>query len=99
NTLTLKRFSSGAGFWCLGGAAAKNYREKSVDVVCYDDLSYFEPDVEHEGSPTLLGAHRIEGSVWPHSLRASTPPVTGPCQIQPADKTSHLFNRFSLPCP
>ncbi|EMR7937780.1 phage terminase large subunit family protein, partial [Escherichia coli] len=30
NTLTLKRFSSGVGFWCLGGAAAKNYREKSV---------------------------------------------------------------------
>ncbi|EIG0792807.1 phage terminase large subunit family protein, partial [Salmonella enterica] len=39
NTLTLKRFSSGVGFWCLGGAAAKNYREKSVDVVCYDELS------------------------------------------------------------
>lgn len=46
NTLTLKRFSSGVGFWCLGGAAAKNYREKSVDVVCYDELSSFEPDVE-----------------------------------------------------
>ncbi|WP_130080222.1 terminase gpA endonuclease subunit, partial [Escherichia coli] len=42
NTLTLKRFSSGVGFWCLGGAAAKNYREKSVDVVCYDELSSFE---------------------------------------------------------
>ncbi|STK43482.1 terminase large subunit of prophage CP-933O [Escherichia coli] len=55
NTLTLKRFSSGVGFWCLGGAAAKNYREKSVDVVCYDELSSFEPDVEKEGSPTLLG--------------------------------------------
>ncbi len=65
NTLTLKRFSSGVGFWCLGGAAAKNYREKSVDVVCYDELSSFEPDVEKEGSPTLLGDKRIEGSVWP----------------------------------
>lgn len=63
NTLTLKRFSSGVGFWCLGGAAAKNYREKSVDVVCYDELSSFEPDVEKEGSPTLLGDKRIEGSV------------------------------------
>ncbi|EEY9012979.1 phage terminase large subunit family protein, partial [Escherichia coli] len=59
NTLTLKRFSSGVGFWCLGGAAAKNYREKSVDVVCYDELSSFEPDVEKEGSPTLLGDKRI----------------------------------------
>ena len=33
----------------LFGAAAKNYREKSVDVVCYDELSSFEPDVEKEG--------------------------------------------------
>ncbi|EIN9679635.1 phage terminase large subunit family protein, partial [Escherichia coli] len=29
NTLTMKRFSNGRGFWCLGGKAAKNYREKS----------------------------------------------------------------------
>ncbi|MCQ4856675.1 phage terminase large subunit family protein, partial [Escherichia coli] len=75
NTLTLKRFSSGVGFWCLGGAAAKNYREKSVDVVCYDELSSFEPDVEKEGSPTLLGDKRIEGSVWPKSIRGSTPKI------------------------
>lgn len=31
NTLSMKRFSNGRGFWCLGGKAAKNYREKSVD--------------------------------------------------------------------
>ncbi|EEQ1814764.1 phage terminase large subunit family protein, partial [Escherichia coli] len=31
NTLTMKRFTNGRGFWCLGGKAAKNYREKSVD--------------------------------------------------------------------
>lgn len=58
NTLTLKRFSSGVGFWCLGGAAAKNYREKSVDVVCYDELSSFEPDVEKEGSPSRCTGQR-----------------------------------------
>ena len=46
NTLTLKRFSSGVGFWCWA-ERRKNYREKSVDVVCcYDELSSFEPDVE-----------------------------------------------------
>ncbi|PJI56331.1 host specificity protein J [Escherichia coli] len=84
NTLTLKRFSSGVGFWCLGGAAAKNYREKSVDVVCYDELSSFEPDVEKEGSPTLLGDKRIEGSVWPKSIRGSTPKIKGSCQIEKA---------------
>ncbi|EFN8484274.1 phage terminase large subunit family protein, partial [Escherichia coli] len=99
NTLTLKRFSSGVGFWCLGGAAAKNYREKSVDVVCYDELSSFEPDVEKEGSPTLLGDKRIEGSVWPKSIRGSTPKIKGFCQIEKAANESAHFMRFYVPCP
>ncbi|EBV3645111.1 phage terminase large subunit family protein [Salmonella enterica subsp. enterica] len=99
NTLTLKRFSSGVGFWCLGGAAAKNYREKSVDVVCYDELSSFEPDVEKEGSPTLLGDKRIEGSVWPKSIRGSTPKVKGSCQIEKVANESAHFMRFHVPCP
>ncbi len=94
NTLTLKRFSSGVGFWCLGGAAAKNYREKSVDVSCYDELSSFEPDVEKEGSPTLLGDKRIEGSVWPKSIRGSTPKAKGTCQIDKAANESAHFMRF-----
>lgn len=99
NTLTLKRFSSGVGFWCLGGAAAKNYREKSVDTVCYDELSSFEPDVEKEGSPTLLGDKRIEGSVWPKSIRGSTPKTKGTCQIEKAANESAHFMRFQVPCP
>ncbi|HEC0612347.1 TPA: phage terminase large subunit family protein [Salmonella enterica subsp. enterica serovar Havana] len=99
NTLTMKRFSSGVGFWCLGGAAAKNYREKSVDTVCYDELSSFEPDVEKEGSPTLLGDKRIEGSVWPKSIRGSTPKVKGSCQIEKAANESAHFMRFHVPCP
>ncbi|MSJ21979.1 hypothetical protein GKF31_26765 [Escherichia coli] len=99
NTITLKRFSSGVGFWCLGGAAAKNYREKSVDVVCYDELSSFEPDVEKEGSPTLLGDKRIEGSVWPKSIRGSTPKIKGSCQIEKAANESAHFMRFYVPCP
>lgn len=99
NTLTLKRFSSGVGFWCLGGAAAKNYREKSVDTVCYDELSSFEPDVEKEGSPTLLGDKRIEGSVWPKSIRGSTPKIKGTCQIEKAANESAHFMRFYVPCP
>ncbi|EFJ3930872.1 phage terminase large subunit family protein, partial [Escherichia coli] len=86
-------------FWCLGGAAAKNYREKSVDVVCYDELSSFEPDVEKEGSPTLLGDKRIEGSVWPKSIRGSTPKIKGSCQIEKAANESAHFMRFYVPCP
>uniref|UniRef100_UPI000BE51329 phage terminase large subunit family protein n=1 Tax=Escherichia coli TaxID=562 RepID=UPI000BE51329 len=99
NTLTLKRFTSRVGFWCLGGAAAKNYREKSVDVVCYDELSSFEPDVEKEGSPTLLGDKRIEGSVWPKSIRGSTPKIKGTCQIEKSANESAHFMRFYVPCP
>lgn len=99
NTLTLKRFSSGVGFWCLGGAAAKNYREKSVDIVCYDELSSFEPDVEKEGSPTLLGDKRIEGSVWPKSIRGSTPKTKGTCQIEKAANESAHLMRYHVPCP
>ncbi|EDJ9088371.1 phage terminase large subunit family protein [Salmonella enterica subsp. enterica] len=99
NTLTLKRFTTRVGLWCLGGAAAKNYREKSVDVVCYDELSSFEPDVEKEGSPTLLGDKRIEGSVWPKSIRGSTPKIKGSCQIEKAANESAHFMRFYVPCP
>lgn len=71
----MKRFSNGRGFWCLGGKAAKNYREKSVDVAGYDELAAFDEDIEQEGSPTFLGDKRIEGSVWPKSIRGSTPKV------------------------
>ncbi|QMD95124.1 phage terminase large subunit family protein [Escherichia coli] len=45
NTLTMKRFFNGRGFWCLGGKAAKNYREKSVDVAGYDELAAFDEDI------------------------------------------------------
>ncbi|GHL50014.1 hypothetical protein ECZU29_48640 [Escherichia coli] len=55
NTLTMKRFTNGRGFWCLGGKAAKNYREKSVDVAGYDELAAFDDDIEQEGSPTFPG--------------------------------------------
>lgn len=99
NTLTMKRFSNGRGFWCLGGKAAKNYREKSVDVVGYDELAAFDADIEKEGPPTFLGDKRIEGSVWPKSIRGSTPKIRGTCQIErAASESSHLM-RFYVRCP
>lgn len=70
-----------------------------MDVVCYDELSSFEPDVEKEGSPTLLGDKRIEGSVWPKSIRGSTPKIKGFCQIEKAANESAHFMRFYVPCP
>ncbi|BEB10299.1 phage terminase large subunit family protein [Escherichia coli] len=99
NTLTMKRFSNGRGFWCLGGKAAKNYREKSVDVAGYDELAAFDEDIEQEGSPTFLGDKRIEGSVWPKSIRGSTPKVRGTCQIERAASESLHFMRFHVACP
>ena len=96
NTLTMKRFSNGRGFWCLGGKAAKNYREKSVDVAGYDELAAFDEDIEQEGSPTFLGDKRIEGSVWPKSIRGSTPKVRGTCQIERAASESPHFMRFHV---
>ncbi|GAB5838896.1 hypothetical protein JMUB7528_28730 [Staphylococcus aureus] len=55
----MKRFTNGRGFWCLGGKAAKNYREKSVDVAGYDELAAFDDDIEpvsytHLTLPTIL---------------------------------------------
>lgn len=99
NTLTMKRYSHGKMFWCLGGTSASNYREKSVDVVGYDELSSFDEDIETEGSPTFLGDKRIEGSVWPKSIRGSTPKIRGTCQIERAASESQHFMRFYVPCP
>jgi phage terminase large subunit GpA-like protein len=99
NTLSMKRFSNGRGFWCLGGKAAKNYREKSVDVVGFDELAAFDADIEKEGSPTFLGDKRIEGSVWPKSIRGSTPKLRGTCQIERAAKESGHLMRFHVKCP
>ncbi|KAB8312282.1 phage terminase large subunit family protein [Erwinia endophytica] len=99
NTLQMKRFSNGRMFWCLGGKAAKNYREKSVDVVGYDELSSFDNDIEKEGAPTFLGDKRIEGSVWPKSIRGSTPKIKGFCQIERAAGESGHMMRFHVKCP
>ncbi|WP_074388556.1 phage terminase large subunit family protein [Buttiauxella ferragutiae] len=99
NTLSMKRFSHGMGLWCLGGKAAKNYREKSVDAVMYDELAAFDADIEKEGSPTQLGDKRIEGSVWPKSIRGSTPKTKDSCQIEKAARESDHLLRFHIPCP
>ncbi len=85
-----------SGAWAV---RLQNYREKSVDVAGYDELAAFDDDIEKEGSPTFLGDKRIEGSVWPKSIRGSTPKVKGTCQIERAAKESEHFLRFHVPCP
>lgn len=99
NTLDTKKFSNRRQIWVLGGTAAKNYREKSVDTVIYDELAAFPPDVEKEGSPTFLGDRRIEGSVFGKSIRGSTPKNKNECQIERAFIESGMKLCFEIPCP
>ncbi len=99
NTIDAKRFTHGKQLWCFGGTAANNYREHSADTVIYDELAAFPPDVEAEGSPTFLGDKRIEGAVFPKSIRGSTPKIKGECQIERAAQESPHYLRFHLKCP
>lgn len=110
NTLDEKRFDNAKMLWCLGGTAAKNYREKSPDEVIYDELSKFDADIEGEGAPTILGDKRLEGATFKKSIRGSTPTTIVPaaegeettgegCQItRAADDSPHLL-RFNIKCP
>lgn len=59
NTQDAKRFDNQKMLWCLGGKAARNYREKSPDEVIYDELSKFDHDIEGEGSPPLWGTSAL----------------------------------------
>lgn len=99
NTLDTKRFSNKRQIWCFGGTAAKNYREKSVDTVIYDELAAFPEDVEKEGTPTGLGDRRLEGSVFGKSIRGSTPKIMGRCQIEKAFEESDMCLKYEIPCP
>ncbi|MEY8921362.1 phage terminase large subunit family protein [Escherichia coli] len=45
-----------------------------------------------------LADKRIEGSVWPKSIRGSTPKVRGTCQIERAASESLHFMRFHVAC-
>lgn len=99
NTIESKVFLNQHQIYLRGGKAAKNYREISVDVAIYDELSKFDRDIEHEGSPLFLGDKRLEGSVFRKSIRGSTPGVAGECQITEAASHAHLFLRRYVPCP
>jgi phage terminase large subunit GpA-like protein len=103
NTIASKVFETQNQIYLLGGKAAKNYREISVDVGIYDELSKFDKDIEKEGSPLYLGDKRLEGSVFRKSIRGSTPSEhlsdEVPCLIhEAASKAAHYMHRY-IPCP
>lgn len=99
NTLDAKCFANRKMLWCLGGKAARNFREKSPDEVIYDELSKFDADVEGEGSPTFLGDKRLEGATFKKSIRGSTLGVDGECQVSKAAEESPHLLRYHIPCP
>lgn len=99
NTVSYKHFSNSRQFHIKGGKSAKNYREKSVDVAIYDELSSFDANIDYEGDPLALGDKRLEGTAFPKSIRGSTPKIAGECQITiAADLAAEYFERW-LPCP
>ena len=99
NTLEDKIFTNGKALLVRGGTAAANYREHSVDDVIYDELAGFDASIEHEGNATKLGDTRLELSMFPKSIRGSTPKVLGTCQIEKACSESPHYFKFNLPCP
>jgi len=99
STLEDKIFTNGKTLMVRGGTAAANYREISTDDVIYDELAGFDESIEHEGNATSLGDTRIELSMFPKSIRGSTPKVLGTCQIEKACSESPYYLKFNLPCP
>lgn len=99
NTLDQKVFTNRKTLWIRGGKASRNYREKSADEVIYDELSNFDADVEGEGDPVTLGDKRLDGAVYPKSIRGSTPKKVGTCQVSKAAAESPIRLRFFVKCP
>ena len=99
NTLDQKMFANRKTLWVRGGKASRNYREKSADEVIYDELSNFDADVEGEGDPVTLGDKRLDGAVYPKSIRGSTPKKAGTCQVSKAASESPIRLRFHIECP
>lgn len=99
NTQNLKIFDNGTTLRILGGTAAKNYREISVDCAYLDELASFEPDIEAEGNPALLANKRTAGSVFPKLVCGSTPKIAGTCLITERHEKNVIKLRFYIPCP
>lgn len=99
NTLDQKVFTNRKTLWIRGGKASRNYREKSADEVIYDELSNFDANVEGEGDPVTLGDKRLDGAVYPKSIRGSTPKLAGTCQVSKAADESPIKLRFYIECP
>ena len=94
NKKDLKSFV-GAALHLRGGKSLRAYRRLTKDVVIYDELSAFDPDIEGAGDPTSLGDGRLETSCFPKSIRGSTPRLKGSCQIEASvADADYVFRRY-----
>lgn len=98
NTLSKKVFT-GSTLDIRGGKSPKNYRRLSKDVVIYDELDGFDPDVGGEGDAVTLGDKRLEGSTFPKSIRGSTPGEKDASLIEKAEAEADLRFEWHAPCP
>ena len=98
NTRTVKAFA-GSTLHILGGHTPRNFRRLTKEVVIYDELDGFEPDVGGEGSATSLGDTRITTATFPKSIRGSTPKLAFNSQIVNSLQEADLVFERYLPCP
>ena len=88
----------GATMYVRGGKAARNYRRLTLDFVLYDELDGFDQDIEGEGAATSLGDTRLMASVFPKSVRGSTPRTKGDSQVERSMADAGIVLRRHLPC-
>lgn len=99
NTLTDKTFDTRRKLWVLGGAAGKNFREKSADTVVMDELDGFDEDIDGEGRPDRLAAMRTQGSFYGKLICGSTPTDKTRSLITRRSASADCYLRCYLPCP
>jgi len=98
NTQKLKQFI-GSTLRVLGGKTPTNYRRYSSDVNYYDEAEAFDRDVGGEGSFLMLGDKRLEGSIYPKSIRMTTPKLKLGSIIEEEVNNSDCRMKFHVPCP
>lgn len=98
NTQQLKQFI-GSSLRIRGGKTGGAYRRVSVDCVYYDELENFDRDVQGEGSPLMLGDKRLEGSIYPKSVRMTTPKLKLGSIIEEEFLNADCRLKFHVPCP
>lgn len=98
NTMNLKQFT-GSSLRIKGGNTAANYRRVSVDCVYLDEIEAFPADVSGEGSPIMLADKRLEGSIYPKSIRMTTPKMKMGSLIEGEVLISDCLLRYQVPCP